>query len=130
MEPKQVSTQAPLWATTGIAHLALILAAAAAAGFLYSRGDLSSPRDWGIAIQALLVLLFAAQFIIARRAPGVFAKGMAYALSTAGALCVFLGSFAKGETLATIIAILCALFFGAGITLFVLQIRKVRRSQQ
>jgi len=129
MEPKQVSTQAPLWATTGIAHLALILAAAAAAGFLYSRGDLSSLRDWVVAIQALMVLLFAAQFIIARRAPGVFGKGMAYALCTAGALCVFLGSFAKGETLATIIAILCALFFGAGITLFVLQIRKVRRSQ-
>ncbi len=129
MERKGVFRRGWVWATVAIVNLALIIAAMATAEFLYSRGDLRLLRGLGIAIEVLLVLLFAAQFIIARRAPEVSGNGPAYALSTAGALCVLLGSFAKGEALATIIAILCALFFGAAITLFALRIQKVRPSQ-
>lgn len=99
----------------GMAHLAVIVAATA--GFLQFRDNVSLFRGFTIAIEVLMALLNATLFVIARRSPEMRSISTAYALITAGMLSVLFGSFVKEEALA--IAILCALFFGAGIILIV-----------
>jgi len=110
----------------GVAHVAIVVAATA--GFLQFRANVSLFRSLTTAIEVLMVLLNTALFAIARRSPEMRSISTAYALFTAGMLCVLLGSFVKTEPLAIAIAILCALLFGAGVTLIVRHIR-VRNSQ-
>lgn len=115
--------------TSWIAHLALILAAAAAAGILASRGNGSVLRESSIGILIVIVLLFAAQIMIARRAGGALGNGTAYALCAAGAVCMLVGQFAAARPLLMALTILSVLFFVSGIVAFVLQIRQLNGSQ-
>jgi hypothetical protein len=106
----------------------LILAAAAAAAILAGRGSRDLLRVASIGILVIMVFIFAAQVITARRSRGALGNGIAYVLCAAGAACMLAAQFAA-ESLVSVLTILSGLLFAGGIVAFVLQIRGIGRSQ-
>jgi hypothetical protein len=110
-------------------HVAVVVVAAVAAGLLALRGYGNLVRASDIWISAVIVVLFAAMFFVARRADPAFGNGIGYALFAGGALCILLSKFAVATSLLTALTILSVLFFLSGVITLVLQLRKVARSR-
>ncbi len=116
-------------AANWVAHLALILAAAAVAATIAGRGDRRLLRVSSLGVMIVLVVLFIAQTFRALRVGGALGKGTAYALSAAGALCTLLAQLSSAQSTAIALTIFAALFYIGGLVGFVIQIRQIRGSQ-
>jgi hypothetical protein len=110
-------------------HVALVLLAVVVAAIFMDRGNGSLLRAASTWIPALLVVLFAAQTVIARRAPGALGNGVGYALCAAGALCMVVANLVVANSLVLALSISSALLFLSGTIVLIVQLGKIARSR-
>lgn len=117
-----------LTATNWVAHLALILAAAAAAAVLASRAEGELLRKVTMAVLIVLVLMLITQNLVERWPPGGrVSYGIPYAISAAASILMLVGHSMNSEWLLVRVTEISALLFAIGLIMFVLQVRGLPR---
>jgi hypothetical protein len=82
-----------------------------------------------IGILVVLVLIFAVQILIARRAGGALGNEIGYALLAAGALSMLIAKLVVADALIIGFSILSALLFLSGTIALVVQLGRIARSR-
>ena len=117
-----------LTAATWVAHLVLILAAAAAAaGLAGAEGDML--RKVITVFKILLVLMLIAQVPIEQRPPeGRISYGYPYAICAAASILMLVGTSMTSDWLVVRVIQVSALLFAIGIIVFAFQVQGLLRS--
>lgn len=128
-ESNPVPTPAPPRPKTfWMGHVALILLAAVVAAIFADRGNLlRAASTW---IPALMVVLFVAQILIARRANGALGNGVGYGLCAAGALSMMAANLVASKSLVLAFSLLSAVLFLSGTVVLIAQFSKIARSRE
>jgi hypothetical protein len=115
--------------TNWVAHLALILAAAAAATVLASRAEGELFRKVTMGVLILLVLMLITQVPVEQRPPdGRVSYGYPYAICAAASILMLVGHSMNSEWLVVRVIEISALLFAVGLTVFAFQVRGLLRS--
>jgi hypothetical protein len=111
------------------AHLALILAAAAASAVLASRSEGELFRKLTMAVLIVLVLLLITQNLVERWPPGGrVGYGVPYAICAAASILMLVGDSMNSEWLFVRVSEISALLFAIGLIMFAFQVRGLVRS--
>lgn len=116
--------------TYWMGHVALVLFAAIVAAIFTDRGGGTILRAASTWIPALMVVLFASQILIARRAHGALGSGLGYGLCAAGALCMVVANLVQSASPVLIFSILSAVLFLSGTIVLIAQFRRIARSRE
>ena len=112
-----------------VAHLALILAGAAASAVLASRAEGELLRKVTMGILIVLVLMLIAQNLVERWPPGGrVSYGVSYAICAAASILMLVGQSMNSERLIVRVSEISALLFGIGLVVFAFQVRGLLRS--
>jgi uncharacterized membrane protein HdeD (DUF308 family) len=115
-------------ATNWVAHLALILAAAATAAALATRPEGELLRTVIMGVLIVLVLMLITQVPVEQRPPGRVSYGYPYAICAAASILMLVGTSMTSEWLVIRVIQVSALLFAIGIIVFAFQVRGLRRS--
>jgi uncharacterized membrane protein YfcA len=112
-----------LTATNWVAHLALILAAAAASAVLASRAEGELLRKVTMAVLIVLVVMLITQVPVEQRPPGRVSYGYPYAICAAASILMLVGHSMNAEWLVDRVIEISALLFAIGLIVFAFQVR-------
>jgi hypothetical protein len=123
-----ISVSGRLTTSNWVAHVALVLAAAAAAAVLASHGEAELVRKLITGVLWLLAVLLIFQNFVERSPGGRVSYGIPYALCAAASIVMLEGQSMTSAQLVTGTAAVSGLLFAIGIVLLAFQVREVRRS--
>ena len=119
-----------LTATNWVAHLALILAAAAAAAILTSLPEGDPLRKVVSAVLGVLAFLLIIQNLVERYPPGGrVSYGVPYAICAAASILMIVGKSMRSGPVVTGSTEISALLFAVGLIMLAFQVRGLTRSE-
>jgi hypothetical protein len=117
-----------LTASNWVAHLALILAAAAATAVLATRPESELFRKGIMGVLIVLVVMLIAQVPVEQRPPGLVSYGYPYAICAAASILMLVGHSMTSDWLVIRVIQVSALVFVIGVIVFAFQVQALRRS--
>jgi predicted membrane channel-forming protein YqfA (hemolysin III family) len=123
-----ISITGRLTTSNWVAHLALVLAAAAAAAVLASHTEGELVRKVITGVLWLLAVLLIFQNLVERSPGGRVSYGIPYAICAAASIIMIEGQSMNSEQLVTGTAAVSGLLFAIGIILLAFQVRGLLRS--
>ena len=123
-----ISITGRLTTSNWVAHLALVLAATAAAAVLASHAESELVRKVITGLLWLLVVLLIFQNLVERSPGGRVSYGIPYAICAAASIIMIQGQSMTTDLVVTGTAEVSGILFAIGIILLAFQVRALRRS--